>query len=162
MALALTARGTAPVVIGGLAALVFGGFALAGLRHAHRPYRIALLPTGLRWELGTSPAYVPWEDITRVDTMNINETWFLTLDVRPGGGLRLPGSRRLAALNRAISHSDASIALEAFPVEPARLAAVVAVCAGDPGPRGDIGTDRCLAWLDEAPPAEVTGSSSRA
>ena len=61
-----------------------------------------------------------------------------------------------------ISHSDASIALEAFPVEPARLAVVVAACARSPLSRGDIGTERSLAWLGEAPRAELTGSWSRA
>jgi hypothetical protein len=154
---------TAPVVIGCLGALVFGSFAVLGLRAAHRPYRIVLLPPGLSWELGTKrPGYVPWDDITRVRTMSINDSWFLTLDARPGGGLRLPGSRRLARLNRALSFADASIALEAFPVEPARLADVVAGYAGSAAARRDIGTERSLAWFGEAPRPELTGSWSRA
>lgn len=148
-------------VIGGLVAVVFGTFAVLGVWAGRRPYRIVLLPTGLRWELGTKhPAYVPWDDITRVGTFNINNTWFLGLDAREDGGLRQPGPRGLAKLNRAISHSDASIALEAFPLEPERLADVVAGYAENPESRRDIGTEPSLAALGEAPSAELTGSWS--
>jgi hypothetical protein len=147
-------------VLGGVVAVVFGGFAVLGVWSGRRPYRIVLLPEGLRWELGTrQPAYVPWDDITRVGTFNINNTWFLGLDAREDGGLRQPGPRGLAKLNRAISRSDASIALEAFPVEPDRLADVVAGYAADAGSRREIGTERSLAALGEAPRAEPTGSS---
>jgi hypothetical protein len=150
-------------VIGGLVAVVFGTFAVLGVWAGRRPYRIVLLPSGLRWELGTKhPAYVPWEDIARVTTFNISNTWFLGLDAREGGDLRLPGPWGLARLNRVISHTDASIALEAFPVEPERLADVVTGYAESPESRRDIGTERSLAALGEAPPAELTGSSSRA
>jgi hypothetical protein len=160
--MAITASAVVPLVVGVLCAAVFGTFALLGVRARHRPYRIALLPTGLRWDLGMGPGYVPWDDIARVRTFSMNNSWFLTLDARAGGDLRLPGPRGLEALNRAIARADASIALEAFPVEPARLADVVAGYAEHPESRREIGTERSLAAFGEAPPAELTGSSSRA
>jgi hypothetical protein len=150
-------------VLGGVVAVVFGAFAVFGVWSGRRPYRIVLLPAGLRWELGTrEPAYVPWDDIAGVRTFNISNTWFLGLDAREGGDLRQPGPRGLAKLNRAIARSDASIALEAFPVEPDRLADLVSGYAADPESRREIGTERGLAALAEAPRPELTGSSSRA
>jgi hypothetical protein len=150
-------------VLGGIVAIVFGAFAVLGVWSGRRPYRIVLLPTGLRWELGTrQPSYVPWDDITGVRTFNISNTWFLGLDAREGGDLRLPGPRGLATLNRAIARSDASIALEAFPVEPDRLADAVSRYADSPESRREIGTERSLAALGEAPRAELTGSPSSA
>jgi hypothetical protein len=150
------------VVIGVLTLVVFGAFAVLGGRRAGRPWRIALLPGGLRWELGGPPAYVAWDDLTRVGTFSLNRTYFLGLDTRPGA-IRMPPRRRwLNRADQAISGWDASVTLEAFPVEPEQLAEVVSACAAAPERRGDIGTARSLAWFGEAPRAELTGSSSTA
>jgi hypothetical protein len=150
------------VVIGVLTVVVFGAFAVLGGRRANRPWRIALLPGGLRWELGSAPAYVAWDDLTRVGTYSLNRTYFLGLDTRPGA-IRMPPRRRwLTRADRAISGWDAAVTLEAFPVEPAQLAEAVSACAAEPERRSEIGTERSLAWLGEAPRAELTGSSSTA
>jgi hypothetical protein len=136
------------VVIGVLCALFFGVGGLLTL-FARGPYRIVLLPGELRWELGAKPSSVDWEDIEAVRLFSIRDSPFLGLDARPGT-LRTPASQRwLAGVNRAISRSDGQISLEAFRIDPERLAGVVTDCAHDARRRREIGTPACVAWLSD-------------
>jgi len=145
--------------VGGIVCTVlFGGVGLGGMLLARGPAPIELLPSGLRWQMGTAPSHVGCDDVMGVPVFAIRNAWFLGFDVRRGG-LRMPPRRRwLTHVNRRIAHTDASIALEAFPVEPERLAEVVAACAGDADRRSEIATEESVAWLtsDEAISAEET------
>jgi hypothetical protein len=135
-------------------AALFGAIGLAGTLLARGPVRIELLPDALRWQTGAAACSVAWQDITDVRVFEIRSTWFLAIDARPGS-VRMPrGQRLLARANRAVSRADVSISLEAFPVQPDRLAEAIAACAHDAGRRRQIGTERSLAWLtDPAAPA---------
>jgi hypothetical protein len=94
------------------------------------------------------------QDITDVRVFDIRSTWFLALDARPGSVRIPPGQRLLARANRAAAGADASISLEAFPVEPDRLAEAIAACAHDARRRRQIGAEPSLAWVaDPAAPA---------
>jgi hypothetical protein len=163
-ALESSARLAGTIRFGGiLCAAMFGTVGVAGTLLARGPVRIELLPDALRWQLGGAACSVAWEDITAVWVFDIRSTWFLAIDARPGSVRMPPGQRLLARANRAIAHADASISLEAFPVEPERLAEVVAACADEAGRRRQIGTEPSLAWLaDEAapPPAEIPAPTS--
>jgi hypothetical protein len=136
------------VVIGVVCAAFLGVGGLLTL-FARGPYRIVLLPGELRWELGAKPSSVDWEDIEAVRVFSIRDSPFLGLDARPGM-LRTPASQRwLAGVNRAISASDGQISLEAFAINPERLAGVIADCAEDARRRREIGTPGSLAWLSD-------------
>jgi hypothetical protein len=141
-------------VIGIGCAALFGAIGLAGTLLARGPVRIELLPDALRWQIGASACSVAWQDITDVRVFEIRSTWFLAIDARPGS-VRMPrGQRLLARANRAVARADVSISLEAFPVEPHRLAEAIAACAHDAGRRRQIGTEPSLSWLtDPAAPA---------
>jgi hypothetical protein len=135
-----------------LCALLFGVVGVSGMLLSRGPVRIELLPGGLRWQVGTAPSFAAWDAITGAGAYEIRNTWFLGLQAE-ASGLYIPSRQRwLARANRAISGVDASVALEAFPVEPERLAEVVASCAQDAQRRSRIGTDASLAWLQEAAP----------
>jgi hypothetical protein len=146
------------VRVGGIVvAALFGLIAIPTMILARGPLSIELLPRGLRWRLGAKPTFVEWDAITAVWPYAIRNTWFLALD----GDVQIPKRQRwLAGANRAIAHADASISLEAFPVEPERLAEVVAACAADAERRREIGTEASLRWLrdgvPEPTPAAVT------
>jgi hypothetical protein len=64
--------------------VVFGLAALISLATWHRRRRVALLPSGLRWEMGGRPNFAAWEDIEDVGTFALRGTRFLTIDVREG------------------------------------------------------------------------------
>jgi hypothetical protein len=131
-------------VLGIVCAAFFGLGGIASMVLARGPSSIELLPTGLRWRAGAKPSFVAWDAITAAWPFSIRNTWYLGLD----GAVDVPdGQRWLAKVNRSIAHADAAISLEAFPVEPERLAEVVAACAADPERRREIGTQAGLARL---------------
>jgi hypothetical protein len=140
--------------IGIICALVFGAAAVPATLFTRGPVRIELLPTGLRWQVGAAPSFVRWDAITSVWPFAINNSWYLGIDADADGLVMPPRQRWLARANRAIARADASIALEAFPIEPERLAEVVAACAADAQRRHEIGTDRSLAWMRDGVPPE--------
>src|SRR4051794_40683966 len=156
----LAVQGPDARVIGVLCAVLFGGVALATVRRSPREWRIALLPSGLEWRVGSAPAFVAWDDVTGASAFDIRDTYYLGLKARPDAIRRPPGGRWLAWADRALSGMDASFTLEPFPVEPERLADAVAGCARYPDLRRAIGTEQSLAWLGEAPLRAVTASSS--
>src|SRR4051794_1446710 len=147
-------------VIGIGCAALFGAIGLVGTLRARGPVRIELLPDALRWQIGAAACSVAWQDITDVRVFDIRSTWFLALDARPGSVRIPPGQRLLARANRAVAHADASISLEAFPVEPDRLAEAIAACAHDARRRRQIGAEPSLAWL-AAPAADGKRGSAR-
>jgi len=164
---ALTSGTRSPGTIraGGIVcALLFGAVAVPSMLLARGPVRIELLPGGLRWQVAAPPSFAEWDAITAVCPFEINNTWFLGVDARPEGLHIPPRQRWLARANRSIAGADASISLEAFPVEPERLAGAVAACVLDAERRREIGTDASLAWLEDGvPPTEsATLSRSRA
>jgi hypothetical protein len=141
-------------------AALFGAIGLAGTLRARGPVRIELLPDALRWQIGAAACSVAWQDITDVRVFEIRSTWFLAIDARPGSVRMPPGQRLLARANRVVAPADASISLEAFPVEPDRLAETIAACAGNAGRRRQLGTEPSLAWLaDPAPRSGKPGSA---
>jgi hypothetical protein len=143
-------------------AALFGAIGLAGTLLARGPVRIELLPDALRWQIGAAACSVAWQDITDARVFEIRSTWFLAIDARPGS-VRMPrGQRLLARANQAVARAEVSISLEAFPVEPDRLAKAIAACAHDAGRRRQIGAEPSLAWLADpaAPaPAQKLGST---
>jgi hypothetical protein len=148
--------------IGIACAALFGAIGLAGTLLARGPVRIELLPDALRWQIGAAASSVAWQDITGVRVFDIRSTWFLAIDARPGSVRMSPGQRLLARANRAIARADVSISLEAFPIEPDRLAEAIAACAHDAGRRRHIGAEPSLAWLtDPAAPAPATKFGSK-
>jgi len=139
-------------VVGIVCAVFFGLGGIAGMLLARGPSSIELLPTGLRWRAGAKPSFVAWDAITAAWPFSIRNTWFLGVD----GAVDIPtGQRWLAKANRTIAHADAAISLEAFPVEPDRLAEVIAACAQDAGLRREIGTEASLRWLQDGLPEPV-------
>ena len=147
-ALTSSTRSPDAVRVGGiLCALVFGVAVVPSALLARGPVRIELLPGGLRWQVGAAPSFAEWDAITAVWPFEIRNTWFLGVDARPDGLHVPPRQRWLARANRRIAGADASISLEAFPVEPERLAEAVATCAQDPERRREIGTHASLAWF---------------
>jgi hypothetical protein len=149
---ALASSGHSPgsVQIGGIVvAALFGLIAIPSMLLARGPVSIELTPQGLRWRLGTKPSSVAWDSIRGVWPYPIRNTWFLGLD----GDVQVPkGQRWLTGANKAIAHADASISLEAFPVEPERLAEIIGACAADPGRRRVLGTEASLRWFEEGIP----------
>jgi hypothetical protein len=135
--------------VGIACAALFGAIGLAGTLLARGPVRIEFLPGALRWQIGAAACSVAWQDITDVRVFEIRSTRFLAIDARPGS-VRMPrGQRLLARANRAVARADVSISLEAFPVEPDRLAEAIAACAHDAGRRRQIGSEPSLAWLTD-------------
>src|SRR4051794_24415588 len=120
------------------------------VRGGRPPAAARARPTGaLRWQIGAAACSVAWQDITDVRVFEIRSTRFLAIDARPGS-VRMPrGQRLLARANRAVARADVSISLEAFPVEPDRLAEAIAACAHDAGRRRQIGSEPSLAWLTD-------------
>ena len=146
--------------IGIACAALFGAVGLAGTLLARGPVRIEFLPDVLRWQIGAGTCSVAWRDITDVRAFDIRSTWFLAIDARPGSVRMPPGQRLLARANRVVAPAEASISLEAFPVEPDRLAETIAACAGNAGRRRQLGTEPSLAWLaDPAPRSGKPGSA---
>jgi hypothetical protein len=127
--------------------VVFGLAALISLATWHRRRRVALLPSGLRWEMGGRPNFAAWEDIEDVGTFALRGTRFLTIDVREGTASRSLGQRAMAAANRAVSRTDASIGLDILPVDGDRLVETIARCCDSPARRRAIGTPESLEWL---------------
>lgn len=128
-------------------AVVFGGLLLLRRLYARGRYRVALLSSGLRWELGGGPFYVAWDDIIGARAYTVRSAWRLAVDARPGGRRESPRVPWPARLERALSRSASSIPLEEFPVDPQRLAALVRSCATEPEKRQGIVSERNLAWL---------------
>jgi hypothetical protein len=138
--------------IGILCAIAFGAVGIPAMLLARGPVRIELLPGGMRWYLGTAPSSVKWDAITGVWPFSIRNSWFLGVNAQTDA-LRVPPRQRwLARANRAFAHADASIALEAFSIEPERLADMVGACAADAELRRRLGTEASLAWVAEGPP----------
>ena len=137
-------------VVGIVCAVFFGLVGIPAMLIARGPLAIELLPGGLRWRVGAKPSFVKWDAITGVHAFSIRNSWFLGID----GDVEIPRAQRwLAGANRAIARADASISLEAFPVEPERLAEVVAMCAQDEARRREIGTEASLRWFEDGVPA---------
>lgn len=143
-------------------AVVFGGLLLLRQLYARGRYRIALLSSGLRWELGDGPFYVVWDDIIGARAYTIQSAWRLAVDARPGSRRDPPRLPWPARLERALSRSGSSIPLEEFPVDPQRLAALVTACATEPEKRQGVASERNLAWLTgQAGAADALNEPSR-
>jgi hypothetical protein len=139
---------------GWLGTITFGTAGLFSLAVARRPQRVTLLPAGLRWEPGARARFAAWDDIEGVEEFSIRGSRLLGVRLRPGApGPGGSGLLRLA--DRLLARSDASIAVELFPVEPRRLASAIRQCCTSPAARREIGTERSLAWLA---PTDADGS----
>jgi hypothetical protein len=136
------------VRVGGIVcAAVFGAVLVIGFFTRGR-FRLALVPDGLRWEVGASPVFVAWDDVVGVSLMHLSGAEFLGIDVdRPEALKTTSTQRRIARFSRPIAGADVSITLEPFPVEPERLVDAIAAYADDPALRHEIGTERSLARL---------------
>lgn len=150
---ALAGHGRSPTsvqVVGIVCAAFFGLVGIPSMLLSRGPLAIELVRGGLRWRLGAKPSFIRWDAITGVHPFAIRNTWFLGID----GDVEIPRAQRwLAGANRAIARADASISLEAFPVEPDQLAEVIAMCAQDEGHRREIGTEASLRWFEDGVPA---------
>jgi hypothetical protein len=146
----LTGEGSSPDearFAGLIGTVVFGLALLISLATARGPQRVALLPAGLRWELGARPSFAAWDDIEDISTYEIRGSRFLTIDARDAGRPRSLGQRLMDAANRAVTRSDASIGLDVLPVDGDRLARAIARCCDSPERRRAIGTEESLRWL---------------
>jgi hypothetical protein len=77
-------------VVGIVCAVVFGAIAIPSMLLARGPLSIELLPTGLRWRIGTKPSFAEWDAIEAVWPFSIRDSWYLGIDAEEGG-LYVPG-----------------------------------------------------------------------
>jgi hypothetical protein len=136
-------------VFGGIVLLTFGTFTLIGLWGLRGPWRLVLLPAGLRWDAGAPGSLVPWDEIAGVAVFTQNNSPFLSVAVpRPGVLERRGLSRLLGRLDRAIAGGDLNVPLAQASVDPQRVAEAVFVYANEPRARHEIGTEASLRRLE--------------
>jgi hypothetical protein len=134
--------------IGGLVLATFGTFLAIGLWGLRGPWRLVLMPAGLRWDAGAPGQLVPWDEIAGVCVFTQNNSPFLALEVpRPGVIERRGLARLLGRANRAISGGDLNVPLTQTSVDPHVVADMVFACAHDPRARHELGTEASLRRL---------------
>jgi hypothetical protein len=129
--------------VGIACALVCGGLLVVRLRYERGRQRIALLASGVCWELGYGASFVAWDDVVGVQVYKVQSAWYLAVGARPERRRDPPRLPWLVRLDRRVS----AIPLEAFPVDPEQLGALVRACALEPGIRDGVASERSLAWL---------------
>jgi hypothetical protein len=133
---------------GGIVLLFFGPVTLIGLWGLRGPWRLVLLPAGLRWDAGAPGTLVPWDEVAGVGVYTQSNSPFLSVAVpRPGVLQRHGLSRVLGRINRRIAGGDLNVPLGQASVDPRIVAEAVYVYANDHRARHEIGTEKSLQRL---------------
>jgi hypothetical protein len=123
--------------IGVLGLVTFGAMMLLGVRNVVTGARAALSERGVHVSGAGVNGWVPWDEIARVDVLEISNAPFVAIDASSEPRVEGPAwGRALARLNR--RYADFGIPVDTIGVDPEKLVDTIEALARDPQARRGI------------------------